>query len=399
MKILQVLPYFVPAWDYGGPVPVAYRFSENLVKRGHEVTVYTTDAMNLESRVKDREEIIDGIKVKRFKNLSNSLAYNHKIFLSSGMFGEIGREIDNFDIIHLHEYRTIQNIMVHHHTRKNGVPYIVQSHGALPSVMVKRTLKKLYDLMWGYRLLEDAVKVIALTETEAEQYKSMGVSGDKIEIVPNGIELSEYEDLPERGEFRKKYNLNSEHRIVLYLGRVHKTKGLDLLVKAFAGLAGEMDDARLVIVGPDEGHLSELNRLVAELAINEKVLFTGPVYERNKLAAYVDADIFVTPSFSGFPVAFMEACACGLPVVTTEKGDKLDWIDNQTGYVVAYEENGLKDAMAKILGSRDLAQKFGENARELVRQSFNWQTITGKLEQIYLEAVKSRQYEVEGVES
>ena len=75
MNILQVIPYFVPAWDYGGPVQVAYRVSREMIKRGHEVTVYTTDTLKANSRIEKTEEVIDGIKVKRFSNLSNFLAY------------------------------------------------------------------------------------------------------------------------------------------------------------------------------------------------------------------------------------------------------------------------------------------------------------------------------------
>ena len=79
MKILQVIPYFVPAWDFGGPLPVCYELSKQFVKRGHEVAVWTTDALNARSRIAQPEETIDGIQVRRFKNVSNSFAYRHNI--------------------------------------------------------------------------------------------------------------------------------------------------------------------------------------------------------------------------------------------------------------------------------------------------------------------------------
>ena len=85
MKILQVIPCFAPAWDYGGPLRVCYELSKELVQRGHEVTVYTTDAFNSKNRITKSEEVIDGIRVRRFKNLSNSLANKHNIFLSPDM--------------------------------------------------------------------------------------------------------------------------------------------------------------------------------------------------------------------------------------------------------------------------------------------------------------------------
>ena len=391
MNILQVIPYFAPAWGYGGPVQVAYRLSKEMVKRGHGVTVYTTDTLDTTSRVEEKEEIIDGIKVKRFRNLSNYVASKHKIFLTPGMVLTTSKELSSFDVIHMHEYRSIQNVIVHHYARKHNIPYVLQAHGSIPRIMAKQGLKKLYDTAWGYKLLGDASKSIALTETEAKQYQAMGVNAGKIEIVPNGVDLSEFDNLPKRGEFRRKYSLTAEQKIILYLGRIHKTKGLDLLIRAFAGLSKEVDSARLVIVGPDEAYSSDLTSLTRDLEVNDKVLFTGPIYEQNRLGAYVDADIFVTPSFYGFPVTFVEACVCGTPIITTENGAKLDWIHNQTGYVVAFDENELKDAMVKLLTNKDLAQQFGENGKKLVREKFTWTRITEQIERIYLEMQAANQ--------
>ena len=234
LRILQVIPYFPPAWYYGGPVAVAYNISRELVKRGHEVTVYTTDTLDTKNRIKCKEETIDGIKVKRFRNLSGSLIHHYNIFLSPGMLSGIKKDLNDFDIIHMQEYRSVQNIIVHHYAARYGIPYVIQAHGSLARRITKPNLKKMYDNLWGYRILKGASRVIALNETEVRQYKSMGIIEDKIEIVPNGVDLAEFESLPERGEFRSKYGLGSDEKVILYLGRIHKTKGIDLLVKVFA---------------------------------------------------------------------------------------------------------------------------------------------------------------------
>ena len=386
MKILQVIHAFVPAWDYGGSLRVCYEVSKELVKRGHDVTVYTTDTLNSKERVKEREEVIEGIKVTRFRNLSNDIAYNHHLFISPGMIISLRNNLKYFDIIHLHEYRTIHNVAVHRYARKLDIPYILQAHGAIPRVAAKQRLKHVYDAIWGNKLLRDASNVIALTEMETEQYRSMGVSEDKIKIVPNGIDPLEFGNLPSGEEFRKQYGLNENDKITLYLGRIHQTKGLDLLAKAFAHLTKELDNAKLVIVGPDDGYRHELTGLAQSLGISNKIIFTGPVYGTDRLGAYVSASVFVTPSFLGFPVTFVEACACGTPIITTDKNDRLDWIHNQVGYMVSYDEDELKNAMMRVLNSRDLARQFGENGRSLVRERFNWSKIADELEQIYLEA-------------
>lgn len=385
MDILQVIPYFVPAWNYGGPVLVAYHLSKELVKKGHGVTVYTTDALKAKNRMREGEEVIDGIKVRRFKNLSNTIAYDHNIFFSPGLLLEVKKRLKSFDIIHMHEYRTIQNIIVHRYAMKYGIPYVLQAHGSVPRVMAKKRLKQLYDNLWGYKLLRDALRVIALTETEAEQYKSMGISEDKIEIIPNGVDLSELDNLPERGEFRRKYGLGSEQKIILYLGRIHKIKGLDLLVKAFADLPKPLNDIKLVIVGPDGGYLSSLKKLIADLGINDKVLFTGPLYGLEKLKAYVDADVYVLPSFYEiFGITVLEALACGTPVIVTNRCGIADAINGQAGLVVPYDKEQLQHALLHLLGDDQMRQEFSEKGKSLVREKLNWEKIAEQVEHIYL---------------
>ena len=386
MRILQVTSCFYPAWAYGGPVAVAFHLSKELVKRGHEVIVYTTDTINRNTRQRTKYLEIDGVKVYYFRNISNTLA-SKNLFCAPGMLFQLKKEIRNFDIVHLQDYRSFQNILVHYYGKKYGVPYVLQAHGSLSRTVGKRGLKKSYDSLWGYRLLRDAHRVITLTETETEQYKSMGVSEDRIEIVPNGIDLAEFENLPKRGEFREKYGLNNNQKIILYLGRIHQTKGIDLLVKAFGKLVEDITDAKLVIVGPDDGYISALKALIKESKIEEKVLLTGPLYGGERLGAFVDADIFATPSFLGFPVTFIEACATGTPIVTTKNGDNLDWIHNQVGYVTEYEENQLDTALAKMLNNTEIAKQFQEKGQKLTKERFNWSEIAKQVEGLYLKCL------------
>lgn len=381
---MQVIPYFVPAWSYGGPVSVAYNVSKELVKRGHRVTVCTTDVLNVNSRAEEKEEVIDGIKLRRFRNVSGSLIHHHNIFFSPGMFSGIKKELSDFDIIHMHEYRTIQNVIVHHYAMRYSIPYVVQAHGSLPTTTTKQRLKKLYDNIWGYKLLRDASRVIALQETEVGQYKSMGVIEDKIEIVPNGIDLSEFDNLPQRGEFRKKYGLNDHEKIILYLGRIHETKGIDLLVRAFAGLTKVMDGVRLVIVGPDDGYLSRLVGLTRELKAQERVLFINPLYGADKLEAYVDADVHISPrAWEPFGLTLLESCACGTPVICSQGCGIGDIINDKAGFAVPHNEVQLSNAMLYMLSNKKIRQKFGLYGKLLVKEHYNWEKIVGHLEGIY----------------
>jgi len=389
MRILQVVPFYYPAEAFGGPVPVVGHVSEELVRRGHEVIVYTTDTIDGSTRQKARYLEIRGVKVHYFRNLSNSLAW-HRLFFTPGLVSQLRKEIRVFDVIHLQDYRTFQNIVAHHYAQKNGIPYVLQAHGSVGAFFQKGFLKRTFDTIWGRRILRDASKAIAVTKIEAEQLKNVGVSEDKIEIVPPGIDLSESENLPQRGEFRNRYGLNSSQRIVLYLARIHKIKGPDLLVKAFARLVGEASDTQLVVVGPDDGYLPALKKLVNELEVEEKVLFTGPLFGEEKLEAYVDADVYVLPSsYEIFGLTVLEACACGTPVVVTEACGLADWIDQRAGFKVAHDEYRLQEAIGVLLSNEEMRKQLGDRARKLVREQFSWHKTAQQIEEIYTELLST----------
>ena len=390
MKILQVTNFFKPSWESGGPARVVYEISKKLVERGHDVTVYTTDGYKSRLDVKKNKPVdVDGIKTYYFRNLSSYLTREMVLLIPYYLPIVARREIKKFDIIQIHEQRTILAIIIHRYAKKYGIPYVLQTHGSVLPTFQKQRLKKIFDLLFGYKILRDASKVIALTKTEVEQYKKMGVNENKIELVPNGIDLTEFENLPKRGEFRRKYLIKDEEKIVLFVGRLHKTKGIELLVKTFADLSKELNDIKLVLIGPDDGYQSILERITRDLKIDTKVVFTGFVTNNEKMAAFIDADVFVTPSFSGFPVTFLEACACGTPIITTSNGDKLDWIHDKVGYVVEYDKDRLQNAIFKVLSDEGSRKRFGEEGKRLVREEFGWDNVIRQIEDIYLTVRRS----------
>ena len=391
MKILQVIPYFYPAWAYGGPPRNAYGLCKELVRRGHEVTVFTTDTLDERNRVKEKQEIIDGIEIRRFRNLSNTVAYRHKLFISLGLISAIRSNLRDFDIVHMHEYRTSQNLAVHYYAKKYAIPYVIQARGSLVRVIIKQGLKQVYDILWGYKILRDASGVIAASQTEAGQYKSMGVSKDKIKIPPYGIDLAEFENLPQRGEFRKKWSINNSQKIVLFLGRIHKIKGTDLLVKAYAALLKDSKYVKLVIAGPDDGYLPTLKRVIKELQIEDKVIFTDLLQGREKLEAYVDAEVYVLPSsYEILGRTVLEACACGTPIIVTDRCGIADVIKGQAGLVVAYDKEQLQHALLRILGNDKLRREFGTKGKLLVHEKFNLGIMIDQVESIYESCLSSK---------
>lgn len=376
MKILQVIPYLFP--EAGGDVNVCCNLSNQLSRNGHDVTILTTDFKIDRRYASSLEE--QGINIVIFPCSLNVALYLY----SPGMKRWLSANIRNFDVIHLHTYRSYQNKIIHHYARKYSVPYVLQAHGSLPLFFGKKGLKRLFDFLWGFRIIQDSTYLIALTKGEVNQYRDMGAMGVRIKIVPNGIDLKEFENPPAKGEFRYRYGIGEKEKVILYVGRLHKSKGIDLLIDAFSKL-DERDKARLIIIGPDGGNRRSLEKLSEDLDLSNRVLFLGFVTQDEKIQALVDADVFVTPSFNGFPITFIEASACGTPIVATTNGDALDWIDGNAGIVTEYDSEHLRDAIAKIIGDARLKARLATNAKDLVSKKLNWTAIALEIESIYRE--------------
>lgn len=385
MKILIVTPYFYPAESFGGPVKVAYDVGKELVKQGHEVVVYTSDAKDLRNRLPSGCFNIEGMRVYYFKNLSMFSVKHSKLFITLQLNSVLASEINSFDVIHVHEYTTYQNIVVHKLAKKYGIPYIVQAHGSLPNEGSRKARRFAYDLFFGKEILKDASRVIALNRLESEKYQVAGVPLGKIAIIPNGIETPNLHNIPPKGVFKRKYKINGNQKIILYLGRIHKSKRIDILVKSFKYVIDNLNciDSLLVIAGPDDGYLAELISIVNSYGLSRFVLFVGFISNEDKLAALVDADVFATPSFSGFPMTFLESCAVGTPIVTTTLGDDLGWID-RVGFVKSPTEIAFGEAIGQILLNDSLHDKFSRNC-SFVLNAFSLKSVASKLEALYLQ--------------
>jgi glycosyltransferase involved in cell wall biosynthesis len=304
------------------------------------------------------------------------------------MVSALDQLVQSFDVIHLHEYPTFQNLIVSHYARKYKVPYVIQTHASLANSsynnLAKILLRKIFDAIIGYRLLNGASRAMALNLTEKQQLINARVDPSKIDIVPNGIDFGEYLELPRIGLFREKHGISNNVKIVLYVGRLDKSKRIDLLIKAFDLVVKKKRNSKLVIIGKDYGALGSLKDLAGHLGIEGDIMFTGFLKKHEKIEALVDSDVFVTPCFYGFPRTFLEACACGLPIITTDKGDRLDWIHNQVGYVARFDERDLSDAILKILIDEETKKLFSQNCRKSAQEEFDWHIVSRKIEDVYI---------------
>ncbi len=157
---------------------------------------------------------------------------------------------------------------------------------------------------------------------------------------------------------------------ILFFEKLHQRAFADLVKEK------EIDNIKLVIVGPDSGFLSTLKRQIEDLKISDKILFTGSLYERDKLKAYVDADIFVKPRADEiFEIIFLEACTCGTPVICSKECGIADVINKKAGFAIPYDKDELRDAIPKVLSDDELRRRFGEEGKRSVKEEFGWDKI------------------------
>jgi len=389
MRILEVVPVF--SASFGGPVTAVRSISKELA-RNNEVTIYTTSALDQRRDLKNRPFKIrsEGYQVVYFPRILTISGFN----ISPSMAQAIREELNEYDIVHLHSFRHFQDIIVHRYAREYDVPYVLQTHGSVPRIVAKQRLKWLYDKFFGYKLLRDSSKVVALTRTEAQQYRNVGVPDKKISIIPNGVDLSAYADLPQNGDFKAKYGISRDRTIILYLGRLHRIKGIDLLLAAYKKLVEEMrTNALLVIAGPDDGYLNTLKSLINQLKLEHNVLLTGPLYDRNKLEAYVDAEVYILPSrYEIFGNTILEAYACSKPVIASDVQSISDIVLNgKTGLLFkAGDVQELVRTLAFVITHPEEAGKMGREGHEFLKDTFLIENISRSLETLYQEVLEER---------
>jgi glycosyltransferase involved in cell wall biosynthesis len=378
MKILHVIPYFSP--KFGGPVTSTRMVCQKLAERGHQVAILTTDFC------------FDPAYIEQLKNVEVipiPCQYNLGLFLySPKMKTWLSQNLSKYDIVHMQDCRSYQHAIVSDYARRLKIPYVLQARGAVLPFFEKQLLKRCFDIVWGAKVLDNAEKVIAITEDEVAQYSLMGIPGDKIVVIPNGIDLVQYQYLPSKGLFKSKYGIPQEEKIVLFLGRIHRIKGIDLLIEAFSALCEELSNVKLVIVGPDDGFLEDLQKQITQLGIAEKIIFTGPIYGEEKLSAYVDADVYVLPSlYEAFPNTVLEAWTCGTPVIVTETCG-ISKIVQEAGIVIKRDSDELARGIKRLLLDGAFSRECCKKGETLIKNEFNSESVIAKIEDCYRRVIR-----------
>jgi glycosyltransferase involved in cell wall biosynthesis len=298
--------------------------------------------------------------------------------------GEVDKEIRNADVVHIHGIWQPHCITCGVVARRRRKPVIASAHGMLErwAIHNKAWKKWPYSQLVERPNLQRATILRALTLAEVDDYRRYGLT-NPIAVIPNGVDIL---DKVSPDQFLSLWPELRGRRLVLYLSRIHYKKGVDILVKAWAGTVKQFPDAHLVIAGPDfEGTRRVVEQLVREYSIGGKVTFTGPVFGDQKASLLSAASLFVLPSHSeGFSVAVLEALAAGIPAIITTGCNFPAVAASGSGWIISPNTDELEHALREALESNaaDLHNR-SQLGIELVRSNYSWRIIGKQMTEVY----------------
>jgi glycosyltransferase involved in cell wall biosynthesis len=372
----------------GGPAHNLIESVGHLREAGVDVTIFTTDlgapasAPSIRATSADFPTAAQECDIRVFEaRAPRRLAYAPKLWRA------LENEVRNFDVIRVHGVYLHPNLAASTVARRADVPYIVTPHGALDPWLRRhgRIRKGITNALWQNRMLSQATAIHATTAVESKLLAEVVPDSVRRYVIGNGVSISAFQKLPPRGALREQLNLEDDIPLVLFLGRISRKKGIDILIRAVSRLRSR--SLALAVAGPDdEGLTPHLQALARELGIEDRVFFVGAQYGSRRLAALADADVWVLPSHAeNFGNAVVEAMAAGVPtIVSTEVNLAPEILAAGSGRVSLCDDAEIARHCAAILDSSLERDRLVDAGRAFA-QRYDWPLIATQLANMFTE--------------
>ncbi len=388
MKILML------TWEYpprivGGIARVVHDLSKRLIKDGHEVTVVTyRDSADVPEYENDK-----GVNVYRVDNYmihpNNFIDWIMQLnFNLVSKATEIINKEGGFDVIHAHDWLVTYAAK----TLKNAydIPIVATIHATEAgrnSGIHDETQRYINDTEW--LLTYEATEVIVNSNyMKNEIQRLFGLPFEKINVIPNGINLSNFTGIERDYDFRRQYAMDNE-KIILYVGRLVYEKGIQHLIAAMPKILSNYHDAKLIIAGRG-GMMDELKAEARNLGLGNKIYFTGYLDSKQVQKMYKCADVAVFPStYEPFGIVALEAMLAGVPTVVSDVGGLNEIINHGVDGMKSYagNPNSIADSVTALLKDHQLAANVSKKAKQKVKEQFNWEKIAQDTHFTYEKAI------------
>ena len=383
MKILML------TWEYpprivGGIARVVHDLSKRLIKDGHEVTVITYRDGNVPEYENDK-----GVEVYRVDNYmihpNNFIDWIMQLnFNMIAKATEVINKEGGFDVIHAHDW--LVTYAAKSLKQSFNLPMVATIHATEAgrnSGIHDDTQRYINDTEW--LLTYEATEVIVNSNYMKGHVQGLfGLPFDKISVIPNGINLNNFTGIERDYDFRRRFAMDNE-KIILYVGRLVYEKGVQHLISAMPKILDHYHDSKLVIAGKG-GMLDELKAQVDSMGLSNKVYFTGYLNQKEVQKMYKCADVAVFPStYEPFGIVALEAMLAGIPTVVSDIGGLNEIVEHGVNGMKSYagNPNSIADSVLSLLFDQQLAMNVTKNAKNKVKNQFNWQKIAQDTHYIY----------------
>lgn len=358
MRVLHVIPSIGPL--RGGPSIAMGMIARALRDGGLHVDVATTNDNDRELLNVPLGTPVDeaGVRYWYFARTS------HPYTTSTGLAAWLRQNTRNYDIVHAHALFSFSTSVAASTARRQRVPYVVRPLGTLARYGMEQHsfLKRVSWVLVERRLLKDAAAVHFTSEAEREEAERLGTW--RSVVVPLGV--------PEMGEAVAHTSNANGDVVYLFMSRIHPKKRVDLLLRAFAEIAGK-GAARLIIAGDGEAsYVADLRKLAIDLGLRDAVTWAGHITGAEKQRIIADSHVFVLPSINeNFGIAPVEAMAAGLPVVLSRGVAIHREVEQYRAGLIAEDTvASLAEALSEMRDANTRAA-MGANAIKVAREKFS----------------------------
>ena len=388
MKILML------TWEYpprvvGGISKVVYDLSHKMVKEGNEVTVVTyRDGDNVKYYENDK-----GVEVYRVDNYmirpNNFIDWIMQLnFNMITKTNEIINKNGKFDVIHAHDWLVAYSAKSI--KESYNIPLISTIHATESgrnSGIHDETQRYINDSEWMLTY-ESSEVIVNSNYMKNEVQRLFGLPYDKINVIPNGVNLQLFSNVNIDYDFRRQYAMDNE-KIILYVGRLVYEKGIQNLIAAMPKILDRYHDSKLIICGRG-GMIDELREQVKYLGIDNKVYFAGYCDSKKMQKMYKCADVAVFPStYEPFGIVAIESMLSGTPTIVSDVGGLNEIIEHGVTGMKSYagNANSIADSVLSLLFDPKLCANISQNAIKKVKENYNWSKITDSTYYVYQLAI------------
>jgi 1,4-alpha-glucan branching enzyme len=396
LNICFVSPEYFPI--SGGTGAYVYYLSRQLQKLGHDIHIITRSEVN-------STETVDGININHIKCGGNPVTKYWGFARSTSKKLEELNEKFALDIIHAN-LPLVPNFAIPEESSKVIISTVHSTwKGEAESIrhegMRKLNSNERFMLRFNSLLRSSEKKLMTRSDalvavsmyTKKELIEFYGIEEDKIQVIYNGVDMQKFNPNKNKASLRREIGLEEKQKIVLFVGRFYRRKGLTTLLQSIPKVVQKFRDVKFVISGEgSKQNKTKLIRMARKLRIQNSILFLGYFPDEKLPDLYAASDIFVLPAlYENFPFAILEAQSTGLPVISTKVGGIPELIiDKKTGLLFDPENSEqLVEEITALLQNPQFAEEIGTRGRRRIKEKFNWSLITKEVVDLYSKSLKT----------